>query len=122
MAKIMGLHGKMSDTTQIDQLLARGEDSAVAISAPGRKALTYQRFRQHVEKTVAKLNDLGIGRNDTVAIVLPNGAEMASAFVSIAAGFDPKHCFKRWQAVPCGFSARRRHPGSESAAILFEYG
>lgn len=86
MAKIMGLHGKMSDTTQIEQLLARGEDSAVAISAPGRRALTYQRFRQHVEKTVAKLNDLGIGRNDTVAIVLPNGAEMASAFVSIAAG------------------------------------
>jgi acyl-CoA synthetase (AMP-forming)/AMP-acid ligase II len=31
------------------------------------------------------MNGLGIGRNDAVAIVLPNGPEMASAFVSIGA-------------------------------------
>jgi len=35
---------------------------------------------------VHTLNRLGIGRNDRVAIVLPNGPEMASAFISIAAG------------------------------------
>src|SRR5690606_13641627 len=36
--------------------------------------------------TVERLNALGIGRNDRVAIVLPNGPEMATAFVAIAAG------------------------------------
>jgi acyl-CoA synthetase (AMP-forming)/AMP-acid ligase II len=35
---------------------------------------------------VARLNALGIGRNDRVAIILPNGPEMASAFLSVAAG------------------------------------
>jgi len=37
-----------------------------------------------VESTVAALNGFGVGRNDRVAIVLPNGPEMASAFVSVA--------------------------------------
>jgi oxalate---CoA ligase len=32
------------------------------------------------------LNDLGIGRNDRVVIVLPNGPELASAFLAVAAG------------------------------------
>jgi acyl-CoA synthetase (AMP-forming)/AMP-acid ligase II len=35
-------------------------------------------------RTVADLNAMGIGRGDRVAIVLPNGPEMASAFVAIA--------------------------------------
>ena len=35
--------------------------------------------------TVERLNALGIGRGDRVAIVLPNGPEMAAAFVSVAA-------------------------------------
>ena len=34
----------------------------------------------------AALNGMGIGRNDRVAIVLPNGPEMAAAFVAIACG------------------------------------
>jgi acyl-CoA synthetase (AMP-forming)/AMP-acid ligase II len=32
----------------------------------------------------AQLNDLGIGRGDVIGIVLPNGPEMATAFVSVA--------------------------------------
>ena len=70
----------------LTQLLERGKDDAVAIGAPGREPLTYADLRRHVAETVESLNRLGIGRNDAVAIVLPNGPEMASAFVSIAAG------------------------------------
>lgn len=39
-----------------------------------------------MQGTVVRLNELGIGRNDRVAIVLPNGPDMASAFISIAVG------------------------------------
>jgi acyl-CoA synthetase (AMP-forming)/AMP-acid ligase II len=39
-----------------------------------------------VARTVAALAARGIGRNDRVAIVLPNGPEMATAFVAVAAG------------------------------------
>ena len=67
-------------------LLARGADAAPAIGAPGRPSLTYAGLRDLARRTVADLNRMGIGRNDRVAIVLPNGPEMAAAFVAIAAG------------------------------------
>lgn len=76
----------MSDNCTISQLLDHGHDGAVAISAPGRTPLTYGGLREQVARTVRALNGHGIERNDRVAIVLPNGPEMASAFVSIASG------------------------------------
>ena len=76
----------MTRPTHIPELLGTGTGNAVALSAPDRPDLTYAGLRTHVEATVAALNARGIGRNDRVAIVLPNGSEMASAFVAIAAG------------------------------------
>ena len=68
------------------QLLKRGKDDAIALGAPGREPHSYSDLRRHGVETVESLNRLGIGRNDAVTIVLPNGPEMASAFVAIAAG------------------------------------
>ena len=68
----------------IHQLLGTGTDRA--LSAPGRRDCTYDTLRAHVERTVAALNARGVGQDDRVAIVLPNGPEMASAFVAIASG------------------------------------
>ena len=76
----------MSQPQIVCELLANGADDAEAIGAPGRAALNYAGLRKHVADTVARLNELGVGRNDAVAIVLPNGPEMASAFVAIGAG------------------------------------
>ena len=66
------------------ELLAGGSGRSPAIAAPGREPLNYDGLRHLVERTVAALNGFGIGRNDRVAIVLPNGPEMATAFVSVA--------------------------------------
>ena len=68
------------------QLVRAGTASATALSAPGGKPFTYEALRAQAERTVAALNAIGIGRNDRVAIVLPNGPEMAAAFIAIAAG------------------------------------
>ncbi len=76
----------MSQPTHIPQLLQTGGGGDIAFSAPERPDLTYHGLRRHVDATVAALNERGIGRDDRVAIVLPNGPEMASAFVAIAAG------------------------------------
>jgi len=65
-------------------LLARGAPEAPAIGAPGRTSLTFAGLRDLCARTASVLNSVGIGRNDRVAIVLPNGPEMASAFLSIA--------------------------------------
>ncbi len=74
----------MSSQSTIHELLQVGRGDDVAIAGPGRSALVYAGLRKQVSDTVAALNDLGIGRNDRVAIVLQNGPEMASSFVCIA--------------------------------------
>ena len=60
----------MSEVATLSLLLAEGSDLAEAIAAPGRTPLTYRGLRAHVEQTVNRLNEMGIGRNDRVAIVL----------------------------------------------------
>ncbi len=71
------------------QLLHRGDDAATAISAPAadgpaRAPLTYLGLRSLAASTVERLNAAGIGRGDRVAIVLPNGPEMAACFAAVA--------------------------------------
>ena len=67
-----------------NQSLSRPDD--IAIIAPDRPSLSYRRLYQHIEETVGVMNDFGLGRDNRVAIVLPNGPEMATGFLSVAAG------------------------------------
>ena len=76
----------MSTDSTILQLLGAGDDAEMAIAAPSVRPLTYGELRDQVKVTVQTLNGFGVGRNDRVAMVLPNGPEMATAFVGIAAG------------------------------------
>src|SRR5262249_31315912 len=57
-----------------------------AILAPGRAPLTYGRLWQHIEHVLQALRAMGLGRQDRVGLMLPNGAEMAVAFLAVAAG------------------------------------
>jgi oxalate---CoA ligase len=70
----------------LQDLLTAGADAAPALSAPGRQALSFGALRQLIAATLGALNGIGIGRNDRVAIVLPNGPEMASCFIACASG------------------------------------
>lgn len=65
-------------------LLSGHDGAAPAIGAPGRDWLSYDGLRTLTAEVKAALNGMGIGKGDRVAIVLPNGPEMATAFVSIA--------------------------------------
>jgi len=67
------------------ELLSIGSGEAVAIGAPERPDLSYDGLREQVRRTGADLASLGIRHGDRVAIVLPNGPEMATCFVSVAA-------------------------------------
>ena len=57
-----------------------------AIGAPGRPWLSYGDLKKLVDGTLATLNGAGVGRDDRVALVLPNGPEMASCFIAVASG------------------------------------
>jgi acyl-CoA synthetase (AMP-forming)/AMP-acid ligase II/thioesterase domain-containing protein/acyl carrier protein len=71
-----------------DLLRARVERNpdSVAIAAPGRLPLRCRDLCAQIDGVVQILNANGLGRGDRVAIVLPNGPEMAVAFLAVAAG------------------------------------
>src|SRR5512138_1253655 len=77
----------MAHPTTIPEVLEQGDPAAPAIGAPeGVPALSRAALRELAARTVETLNGLGVGRNDRVAIVLPNGPEMATAFLCIGSG------------------------------------
>ena len=65
-------------------VLAAHEAASPALGAPGREPLSFGGLREQIERTTAALNGFGLGRGDPIAIVLPNGAEMAAAFLAVA--------------------------------------
>ena len=76
----------MEENDHFSQLLGRGEAGANAITAPESTPLTWGALRELASRTIDALNAMGIGRGDRVAIVLRNSPEMATAFLSLAAG------------------------------------
>jgi oxalate---CoA ligase len=76
----------MSKTRSLKELIDQGHPHAPVLGAPGRVELSYGSLKKLATNTVSRLNELGIGRLDRVAIVLPNGPEMASAFITIGCG------------------------------------
>ncbi|HEY4122875.1 MAG TPA: AMP-binding protein [Byssovorax sp.] len=78
----------MNDPTTLRDLVrehATATPDAPAIGAPGRAPLTYAGLARHIDDVGRALRAAGVARNDRVAIVLPNGPEMATAFVAIGA-------------------------------------
>ncbi len=114
----------MSEADTVLALLAGGADASTAIAAPGREPLDYAGLRDHIGRTIGRLNELGIGRGDRVAIVLPNGPEMASAFVSVAAAattapLNPNYRRKEYDFYleDLGAKALLVEAGSESDSV-----
>ena len=63
---------------------ARHSPLSPAILAPGRDALSYAGLWEQTRNISDRLRGLGIGPDDRVAVVLPNGPEMATAFLAVA--------------------------------------
>ena len=57
---------------------------AIAIYTPGEMPICYSHFFEHLKNTIDIPKKEGIGRNDRIAIVLPNGSQMATVFLTIA--------------------------------------
>lgn len=72
----------MSNT--LHALLASHEKNSPAIGAPDRDWLSFGALADLSDRTRKSLNAAGVGRGDRVAIVLPNGPEMAAAFIAVA--------------------------------------
>ena len=71
-------------TSTITQLIARQTLSNPAIGARDKDWLTYEALINLGSEVRQELRKVGIGKDDRVAVVLPNGPEMATAFLTIA--------------------------------------
>ncbi len=68
----------------VARLLSGKHSTYPAIGAPGGRSLSYGGLATLTRDVRTTLAASGIGRSDRVAIVLPNGPEMATAFVTVA--------------------------------------
>lgn len=71
-------------TNTLAELIENHPENAHAIGAPGRPWMDYGSLRKQALEVRKTLRSAGVGVKDRVAIVLPNGPEMASCFFSVA--------------------------------------
>ena len=82
-SQTVGTDGRGQHLLPSQQSGAERNAAAIAITAPERQPLSYGRLLRQVEDTVAALRFAGLKPNDRVALVLPNGPEMAVAFLGL---------------------------------------
>ena len=74
------------DAHILSDLLSRGEPNHTALIRPdGGPSLTYAAFQNQVSALTRIFQGFGIGRDDRVALALPNGIEVIAAFLGITA-------------------------------------
>ncbi|MGH7888898.1 MAG: AMP-binding protein, partial [Candidatus Binatia bacterium] len=94
-----------------------------ALAAPGRTGLSYRALAAHIDCVQAALRECGLGRGDRIALVLPNGPEMAAAFLAVAGGavcapLNPRYRLEEFDFYlsDLGVKALIVEAGSDSAA------
>ena len=68
----------------ISSLLESGNPTDLAVVDPNGSTIDYACLRNKVEILAHQLSDWGISKGDRVAIVLPNGLEMITLFLSVS--------------------------------------
>ncbi|MCJ7695615.1 MAG: acyl--CoA ligase, partial [Anaerolineaceae bacterium] len=90
----------------LHQLISSADNNqplSPAILAPGKEAMSYQELSKCLRVIALKLTRLGIRPGDRLATVLPNGPEMATAFLAISmvctcAPLNPVYTFEEFKA------------------------
>ncbi len=80
----------------VQEVLEAGSDHDPALVTPDGSVLDHQTLRAEVGRLGGQLRSLGVGPGDRIAIVLPNGPEMAIMFLAAAttgcaAPLNPKY-------------------------------
>lgn len=104
--------------------------SQIAIEAVGRTPLSYTALIEQITKGARELNAFGVGRQQRVAIVMPNGPELATACLSIlacasAAPVNPDYkqpeyeqIFSRLKPTVLILPKDAAHPARKAADVL----
>ena len=81
----MAVTSTSSSIALLLQEQARARPNDPAILAPGRAPLTYGGLWEQVQSVAGGLQSLAVSHSTRVALVLPNGPEMAVAFLAVSA-------------------------------------
>jgi acyl-CoA synthetase (AMP-forming)/AMP-acid ligase II len=65
-------------------LISGAPGDTVSLAGPGRGTLSFSELRGQIERTGSLLLRHGMGANDCIAVVLPNGPELAVAFLAVS--------------------------------------
>jgi acyl-CoA synthetase (AMP-forming)/AMP-acid ligase II len=81
------------------EIFAEKKPDAIALLAPGEPSVTYGELFESITGIQHFLSSKGLGREDRVALLLPNGIEMALMFLgilanSVAAPLNPAYKIK----------------------------
>ena len=68
----------------IRTLINENKDADIAITSDNSKSITFLDLKQHIHSISGQLSSKGLSNQDRVALVLPNGPEMATAFLAIS--------------------------------------
>lgn len=85
------------------QFQAVSSPQRIALAAPHQPPITYKQLYDHIGRVGRALRDFGIARNDRVAMIIPNGAEMAGAFLAVAASATSAPLKPDYQASELNF-------------------
>jgi oxalate---CoA ligase len=69
---------------QLLRTWAEDTPQAIAISSPAHQPITYLQLLNQVDFIIKSLGEIGIVRNDRIAIILPNGIEMVAIFLGVS--------------------------------------
>ena len=90
--EVLPMTAKMTQEPSVDSALpallreqASKQPAAAALLAPGRPPLTYADLWGQVQYIAGALRAQGVTSSTRVAVVLPNGPEMAATFLGVAA-------------------------------------
>ena len=80
----------------IRSLINENKDNNIAITSNDKQEIKFSDLKQHIFNISSQLSANGILNKDRAAIVLPNGPEMATAFLAVssymsAAPFNPSY-------------------------------
>jgi oxalate---CoA ligase len=78
------IEAKASGLWTMIREVAAGHRDAAALLAPGQPSLDYRGLVEQTQRIARTLRAAGIRSSDRVAVVLPNGPEMAAAVVAVA--------------------------------------
>ena len=85
----------------IRNLINNNKDENIAITSENNNVIKYSDLKKHIFDISGQLASQGITPSNRAAIVLPNGPEMATAFLSIssymsAAPLNPSYKLKEY--------------------------